>query len=253
MGLVPALGIHRMEGTMAWTRISAALAAALVLSACYETASDVPAISDARHLAKSPITPGIWCSTDVTFDGAGAVAAFKLQDCFTASFEAGLLTVEQLNGDESGRKEPPIVFTLSALNRGATLLQARTELEGHYELYVAKTREDGIAVLPEIELTPRIISDAAELGVTIERKATSRDLRILAGEPDAVLQLIERAVGARFDQGVRDRALWTELMTKSLFFLRFEADPKKVPPDAAAVTAQLERLRSAIRLAITLE
>ena len=244
---------------MACTRILAVLAATLALAGCYETASDVPAISDARRLAESPITPGIWCSADVAFDNADAVAGIKLQDCFTARFEAGLLTVEQLHGDASGRKEEPIVFALAALNRGATLLQARTEVDRHYEIYVAATREDGIAVLPELKLTPGIIADALALGITIkrdanaDREAAKRDLRILAGEPDAVLKLIEHAVGLRFDQGVRDRALWKELMTESIFFLRLDADPKQVPPDPAALTARLERLRSAIRHAMTLE
>jgi hypothetical protein len=170
-----------------------------------------------------------------------------------------MLTIEQLHGDESGRKEEPIEFALAALNRGATLLQTKTEVDRHYEIYVAKTREDGIAVLPELKLTPKIIADAAELGVTIKRdanasrEATKRDLRILAGKPDAVFQLIERAVGMRFDQGVRDRALWNELMTESIFFLRLEADPKEIPPDSAMLAAQLERLRSTIRFAMTLE
>jgi hypothetical protein len=52
---------------------------------------------------------------------------------------------------------------------------------------------------------------------------------------------------------VRDRALSKELMNDSIFFLRLEVDPKQVPPDPAAITAQLERLRSAIRHAMTLE
>jgi hypothetical protein len=244
---------------MAWFRILAVLAATLTLAACYETASEVPAISDARRLAESPITPGIWCSADVAFDNADAMTSVKLQDCFTARFEAGMLTVEQLHGDASGRKEEPIDFAVAALNRGATLLQTRTEADRHYEIYVAKTREDGVAVLPELKLTPAIIADALALGVTIKRDANAsreaekRELRILSGEPDAVRQLIAHAVGLRFDQGVRDRVLWKELMNESIFFLRLEADPKQVPPDPAALAAQLERLRSAIRHAMTLE
>jgi hypothetical protein len=229
------------------------LAAALAVAGCYETRSDVPAISDAMRLAKSPITPGIWCSTDIAFDTDGAVTELKLQDCFTARFDAGMLTVEKLHPDEDDRKEGPIVFAMAALNRGASLLQIRSEVDKRYELYVAKSREDGIATLPALKLTPKIIADARSLGVTIERDASSDDLRIVAGAPDAVLELIERAVGLRFDHGVRDRALWNELMTKSMFFLRLEADPKAVPPDQAKLTAQLERLRRTIRFAMTLE
>ncbi len=238
---------------MAWTRSLAVLVAALMLAGCYETSSDVPAISDARRVAKSPIAPGIWCSTEVTFDTAGAVTDIKLQDCFNARFEAGVLTVEKLHPDEDDRKEGPIVFAMAALNRGASLLQTRSEVDKRYELYVAKTREDGIAVLPELKLTPRIIADATALGVTIKRSATSDDLRIVAGKPDAVFKLIEHAVGFRFDDAVRDRALWNELMTKSFFFLRLESDPKAAPPDPAVLAAQLERLRTAIRFAMTLE
>lgn len=244
---------------MALTRTLVVLAAALALVACYETRSDVAAISDARRLAKSPITPGIWCSADVTVDTTAAVTDLKLQDCFRARFEAGLLTVEKLHPNERDREEGPIVFAMAALNRGATLLQTRSEVDKRYELYVAKTRDDGIAVLPEIKLTPKIIADAMALGVALERKADAgndkggEDLRIRAGEPDAVFKLIEHAVGLRFDHGVRDRALWIELMTKSMFFLRLEADPKVVPPEPAALAAQLERLRSSIRFAMTLE
>ena len=151
------------------------------------------------------------------------------------------------------------MFATAALNRGASLLQLRSEVDKRYELYVAKTREDGIAVLPELKLTPKIIADATALGVTIKRTADAggdaagETLRISAGEPDAVFKLIEHAVGLRFDDSVRDRALWTELMTKSSFFLRFEADPKVAPPDPAALAAQFERLRTAIRFAMTLE
>ena len=244
---------------MAWTQTVVVLAAALALAGCYETRSDVAAISDARRLAKSPIAPGIWCSTDVAVDTAGAVTDLKLQDCFIARFEAGLLSVEKLHPSERDRQEGPIVFAMAALNRGATLLQTRSEVDNRYELYIAKMREDGIAVLPEIKLTPRIIADAMGLGIALERKADAgsdtadEDLRIRAGEPDAVLRFIDHAVGSRFDHGVRDRALWIELMTKSMFFLRVEADPKVVPPDPAALAAQLERLRTAIRFAMTLE
>ena len=238
---------------MTWIRILAALAAALMLSACYETTSDVPAISDARRLAKSPIAPGIWCSTDAAFDSAGAVTGIKVRDCFSVRFEAATLTVEQLHGDENGRKEKPIDFAMAALDRGATLMQARTAADRHYDLSVAKTLDDGIAALPELKLTPQIIADAAALGVTIKREGSIQDLRVLAGEPDAVLKLIENAVGLRFDQGVRDRALWNELMNESMFFLRLEADPKKVPPEPAVLVAQLERLRKTIRSAMTLE
>lgn len=238
---------------MAWIRTLAVLVAALVLAGCYETSSDVPAISDARRVAKSPIAPGIWCSTDVTFDTAGAVTDIKLQDCFNARFEAGLLTVEKLHPAEDDRKEGPIVFAMAALNRGASLLQTRSEVDKRYELYVAKTREDGIAVLPELKLTPRIIADATALGITIKKNATNDDFRVLAGDADAVFKLIEHAVSTRFDDGVRDRALWNELMTKSFFFLRFESDPKEVPPDPTGLAAQLDRLRTAIRFAMTLE
>ena len=244
---------------MAWTRTLAVLAAALALAGCYETKSDVPAIADARRLAKSPITPGIWCSVDATFDTADVVTDLKLQDCFRARFEADMLAVEKLHPDESDSKEGPVVFAMAALNRGATLLQIRSEVDNRFELYAAKTREDGVAVLPELKLTPKIIADAATLGVTLKRDAESgRDtasepLRIRAGEPDAVFKLIEHAVGLRFDHSVRDRAQWTELMTKSFFFLRLDADPKAAPPDSAMLIAQLERLRTAIRLAMTLE
>lgn len=244
---------------MAWTRTLAVLAAALALAGCYDTRSDVSAISDARRLAKSPITPGIWCSTDITFDTAGAVTNIKLEDCFSARFDAGLLTVEKLHPNARDREEGPVVFTMATLNRGATLLQIRNEVDKRYELYVAKTREDGIAVLPEIKLMPKIIADAMALGVALERKAEAardaagEDLRIRTGVPDAVFKLIDHAVGLRFDHGIRDRALSIELMTKSMFFLRLDADPKVVPPDAAVLTAQLERLRSTIRSAMTLE
>jgi hypothetical protein len=244
---------------MVWTRILAVLAAALALAGCFETRSDVPAISDARRLAKSPIAPGIWCGADVTFDTDGAVTDLKLQNCFTARFEAGLLTVDKLHPDKDDRDEGPVVFVMAALARGATLLQMRSEVDKRYELYVAKTSKDGVAALPEIKLTPRIIADAAAIGVTLERQTdvdrdtTSEDLRIRAGEPDAVLKLIDHAVGFRFDDAVRDRALWSELMTKSMFFLRLDVDPKKIAPDPARLIAQLERLRTAIRLAMTLE
>jgi hypothetical protein len=238
---------------MIWIRTFTVLAAALVLGGCYETKSDVSAISDARRLAKSAISEGIWCSTDVAFDTAGAVTDLKLQDCFTARFDAVVLTVEKLHPSERDREEGPIAFAMAALNRGATLLQTRSEVDNRYELYIAKTREDGIAVLPEIKLTPKIIADATALGVTLERDASTDDLRIRTGEPDTVFKLIEHAVGFRFDHGVRDRALWNELMTKSMFFLRLEADPMVVPPDMAKLTAQLERLRTAIRFAMTLE
>lgn len=238
---------------MVWTRTLALFAAALALAGCYETRSDVPAISDARRLAKSPITPGIWCSADVAFDTAGAVTDLKLQDCYTARFEAGVLTVDKLHPSERDRKEGPVVFAMAALNRGASLLQMRSEVDKRYELYVAKSREDGIAALPELKLTPKIVADAMSLGVTIERDASSDDLRVLAGDSDAVFKLIEYSVGARFDDGVRDRALWNELMTKSMFFLRLEADPKAVPPDQTTLIAQLERLRTAIRFAMTRE
>lgn len=240
---------------MAWTRILAVLAAALALAGCYETRSDVPATSDARRLAKSPIAPGIWCSVDVAFDAAGAMTDIKLQDCFRASFDAGLLTVEKLHPDDSDRKEGPVVFAMAALGRGASLLQIRSEVDKRYELYIAKMREDGIAVLPELKLTPEVIADAAALGVAIVRDvgrdAAGEDLRIRGGDPDAVLKLIDHAVGLRFDLGVRDRALWIELMTKSMFFLRLEADPKVVPPDPARLAAQLERLRGVIRSAMS--
>ena len=93
---------------MAWTRTLAALVAALMLAGCYETRSDVSAISDARRLTKSPITPGIWCSVDAAFDTAGAVTDLKLQDCFSARFEADMLSVEKLHPDESDRKEGPM-------------------------------------------------------------------------------------------------------------------------------------------------
>ena len=242
---------------MTWTRILAVLAAALALAGCYETKSDVPAISDARRLAKSPITPGIWCSVDVAFDTVGAVTNLKLEDCFRASFEAGVLTVDKLHPNDSDRKEGPVVFAMAALDRGASLLQIRSEVDKRYELYVTKMREDGIAVLPELKLTPKIIDDAMALGVTIvrdvSRDAGGEDLRIRAGEPGAVLKLIDDAVGLRFDHGVRDRALWIELMTKSMYFLRLEADPKVAPPDPAGLAAQLERLRSTVRSAMTLE
>lgn len=244
---------------MAWTRTLAALAVALALAGCFETRSDVQAISDARRLAKSPIAPGIWCSTDATFDTAGVVTDLKLENCFTARFEAGILTVEKLHPDDGDRNDDPVVFAMAALNRGATLLQIRSEVDKRYELYVAKTSKDGIAVLPELKLTPKIIADATAIGVTIERKAAvdrgtkSEDLGIRAGEPDAVLKLIDHAVGFRFDDAVRDRALWGELMTKSMFFLRLEVDPKKVAPDPAQLIAQLERLRTTIRFAMTLE
>lgn len=238
---------------MVWVRTLAALAAALVMGGCYDTRSEVSAISDARRLAKSPITPGIWCSADVTFDTAGAVTDLKLQDCFTARFEAGVLAVDKLHPDQSSREEGPVVFAMAALNRGATLLQLRNEVDKRYELYVAKTTEDGIAVLPELMVTTKIVADAVADGITIDRDAAREDLRIRGGEPDAVFKLIEHAVGLRFDQAVRDRALWIELMTKSMFFLRFEVDPKVAPPDPATLTAQLERLRTAIQFAMTLE
>jgi hypothetical protein len=238
---------------MVWTRTLALIAAALALAGCYDTRSDVSAISDARRLAKSPIAPGIWCSADVAFDAAGTVTGLKLQDCFSARFDAGMLTVEKLHPNERDREEGPVVFVMAALNRGATLLQIRSEVDKRYELYIAKTREDGIAVLPRLKLTPKIIADAEALGVTIERDASSDDLGVLTGEPDPVFELMERAVGLRFDHAVRDRALWNELMTKPMFFLRLEADPKAVPPDQAKLTAQLERLRRTIRFAMTLE
>jgi hypothetical protein len=244
---------------MAWTRTLAVFATALALAGCYEARSDVAAISDARRLTKPPMKPGIWCSTEVAVDTAGAVTDLKLQDCFRVRFEAGLLTVEKLHPSERDRQEGPIVFAMAALNRGATMLQTRSEVDNRYELYIATTRQDGIAVLPEIKLTPAIIADATALGITLERKANAgsdladEDLRIRAGEPDAVFKLIEHAVGLRFDHGVRDRALWTELMTKSMFYLRLESDPKVVPPDPAVLAAQLERLRTTIRRAMTLE
>jgi hypothetical protein len=244
---------------MAWTRTLAVFATALALAGCNETSSDVAAISDARRVANSPITPGIWCSADVAVDAAGAVTNIELQDCYRARFEAGLLTVEKLHPSERDRQNGPMVFAMAALDRGATLLQTRSEEDNRYQLYVANTREDGIAVLPEILLTPAIIADATALGITLERKADAgsdladEDLSIRAGEPDAVFKLIEHAVGLRFDHGVRDRALWTELMTKSMFYLRLESDPKVVPPDPAVLAAQLERLRTTIRRAMTLE
>lgn len=238
---------------MAWSRMLAVLVAALALAGCYETASDVPAISDARRVAESPFAPGIWCSTDVSFDGEGAVSTVKLQDCFNVSFASGLLSVEKLHPDEDDRKEGPIVFAIAALNRGASLLQTRNEVDKRYELYVATSRVDGIAVLPELKLTPMIAAEASALGITIKKNATDDDFRILSGRPDAVFKLIEHAAGMRFDDGVRDRALWNEMMTKSFFFLPFKSDPKAVPPEPAALVAQLERLRTGIRFAMTLE
>jgi hypothetical protein len=244
---------------MGWTRTLAMLAATLALAGCYETRSDVAAVSDVRRLAKSPIAPGIWCSADVTFDTADAVTALKLENCFNARFEAGILTVEKLHPDDGDSNDEPVVFVMAALNRGTTLLQIRSEVDKRYELYVAKISKDGIAVLPELKLTPRIIADATAAGVTIERKANvdrdakGEDLGIRSGEPDAVLKLIDHAVGFRFDDAVRDRVLSSELMTKSMFFLRLEADPKKIAPDPAQLTSQLERLRTAIRFAMTLE
>ena len=139
---------------MAWGRALAVLAAALALAGCYENRSDVPAISDARRLANSPIAPGIWCGTDVTFDTADAVTDLKLENCFTARFEAGVLTVEKLHPEDGDRNDEPVVFVMAALNRGATMLQIRSEVDNRYELYVAKTSKDGIAVLPELKLTP---------------------------------------------------------------------------------------------------
>lgn len=244
---------------MAWSRTLIVLAGALALAGCFDTRSDVPAISDARRLTSSPIAPGIWCSTDVAVDTAGAVTDLKLENCFSARFEAGVLTVEKLHPEDGDSKDGPVVFIMAALNRGATLLQIRSEVDKRYELYVAKISKDGIAVLPELKLTPRIIADATAIGIAIERKtdvdrdAKGEDLRISAGEPDAVLKLIDHAVGLRFDDAVRDRALSSELMTKSMFFLRLEVDPKKVAPDPAQLVAQLERLRTTIRFAMTLE
>jgi hypothetical protein len=244
---------------MAWSRKLIVFSGALALAGCFDTRSDVPAISDARRLASSPIAPGIWCGTDVAFDTADAVTDLKLENCFRARFEARVLTVEKLHREDGDSSDEPVVFVMAALNRGATLLQIRSEVDKRYELYVAKTSKDGIAVLPELKLTPRIIADATATGVMIERKADidrdtkGEDLRIRAGEPDALLKLMDHAVGFRFDDAVRDRALSSELMTKSMYFLRLETDPKKVAPDPAQLIAQSERLRTTIRSAMTLE
>lgn len=243
---------------MSWMRMSA-VAAAIALAGCYETYSCVPAVSEARRRAESPITPGIWCAVDAGLDAEGAVASVLVEDCLTASFEAGALSIAPLHPDPDDGDRGSAVFILADLGRGATLLETRYPEEERYTLYVAKTRENGLAVLPELELTPAIAAYAGEIGVAIEAdedgdyEGTPQDLRILDGEPDAVLALMHRAVSARFDLGNDDPELWDELMNEPIFYLRLDADPAEAPPEEAALIAQLEWLRVAIRFAMTLE
>ncbi len=114
--------------------------------------------------------------------------------------------IEALAADDDAEA---MVFALAPLPRGALPMQAYSAEEERFLLLVAKTADDGLAVLREIELTPGVVARAAELGVAIEHdpdddlERAPPDLRILAGEPDAVLDLMGAAVEARFDRGVR--------------------------------------------------
>lgn len=242
---------------------TAALACVLGLGACWEMTSDVAVVVDETRLAGPPrLQPGVYCSVGAEYDDANAVESVDVEDCFPVQVQPGAILVPTEEGSDELTE-----LAVADLSRGAYLLHWYAPDDDQYMMVVTVMRDEGLAVLPELEVTPYVLELAEAANVVLDvdddddLENDPPDLRILSGEPEAALGLIRDATGLRFDAGLRDAELGDELMTEGLYYVRVAPDIPGVVIDTDEVdedavreqVEQVEELRGAIMRAMTLE